>query len=111
MHQDFDQDKIDVTNPDDVQQFAFLKVKEERNHQDFKYGKSPRNLKPETWLTILTEEQGEVARAIIEGDSDNYAKELIQVAAVAIQALEDYYSGRPIYELDNVCPEIKYFGG
>lgn len=29
-------------------------------------------IKPEVYLAVLTEELGEVARSIIEGDSDNY---------------------------------------
>jgi hypothetical protein len=39
-------------------------------------------------LTILTEEVGEVARAIHDGDDKNLRDELVQVAAVAIAWLE-----------------------
>lgn len=36
------------------------------------------------WLTILTEEVGEVAKAILEGDDPSHiCEELVQVAAVA----------------------------
>jgi NTP pyrophosphatase (non-canonical NTP hydrolase) len=45
------------------------------------------------WLAILTEEVGEVAKAILEGaegalDVEPLRRELVQVAAVAVAALE-----------------------
>jgi NTP pyrophosphatase (non-canonical NTP hydrolase) len=40
------------------------------------------------WLTILQEEVGEVARAALEGRPLDYHKEMVQVAAVAVAALE-----------------------
>jgi len=63
----------------------------ERARQDKKFGQLPRNRSPELWLTILTEEVGEVARATLENNQDTYVTELVQVAAVAIAALEDHY--------------------
>lgn len=39
-------------------------------------------------LAILTEEVGEVARAILEEDEDNLTEEITQVAAVAVAWLE-----------------------
>ena len=41
-----------------------------------------------TWLTILTEEVGEVAKAILESGADDVRDELVQVAAVAVAWLE-----------------------
>ncbi len=67
-------------------------IQDERDRQDAKWG-SQRDLAQETWLTILVEEVGEVAESILEGDPEGYAKELIQVAAVAVAALEGYYGG------------------
>lgn len=44
---------------------------------------------PDSWsLAILTEEVGEVARAVLTGDRDNLEAELIQVAAVAVSWIE-----------------------
>ena len=39
-------------------------------------------------VAVLTEEVGEVARAYLEGDEDALRIELLQVAAVAVAALE-----------------------
>lgn len=91
-----------------VQQTIVEEVLLERTRQDEMFGAMPRNLTPAAWLTILVEEIGEVARASIEGDSTGYPIELIQVAAVAIAALEDYYGGRPDLHLEDVCRPIYY---
>lgn len=37
---------------------------------------------------VLTEECGEVARAVLDGDTDSLRQELVQVAAVAVAWLE-----------------------
>jgi NTP pyrophosphatase (non-canonical NTP hydrolase) len=81
----------------------------ERARQDAMYGAPPRNLKPTFYLPILTEELGEVARTILEGDSLGYRRELIQLAAVAIAAIEEFDSGEATGHLELVCrPSIKY---
>lgn len=54
----------------------------ENLRQDKKWGPQ-RNHTQEKWLAILTEEVGEVAKAILEHDQDNLREELVQVAAVA----------------------------
>lgn len=43
-----------------------------------------------TKLSVLTEEVGEVAKAINDGDLQNLREELVQVAAVAIAWLETF---------------------
>jgi NTP pyrophosphatase (non-canonical NTP hydrolase) len=87
------------------QTFSVLKdVARERQSQDHKWG--PQGHDPEMLLAILTEEVGEVAKEIAESrvnpalDASAYREELIQVAAVAICAVEtlDYGAagrGRP----------------
>lgn len=60
----------------------------ERRAQDEKWGEQ--NHDPAWWMVILMEEVGEVARAIFEGDEVGYVAELVQVAAVAVAALESY---------------------
>lgn len=51
-------------------------------------------LDPTVKAAVLTEEAGEVARAVLERDSDALVKELIQVAAVAVAWLESlWYEG------------------
>lgn len=71
----------------------------ERNRQDEKWG--VQNHDPFLWLGILMEEVGEVARDLIEMDAFNrpeqfekYRSELIQVAAVAVAAVECLDRGR-----------------
>lgn len=61
-------------------------IKEERKRQDAKWGEQ--NHHPLYWLAILQEEVGEAAKACIEHNAFDYQKEMIQVAAVAIAALE-----------------------
>ena len=39
-------------------------------------------------VAVLTEEVGEVARAVLDGDKDQLRAELVQVAAVAVAWLE-----------------------
>ena len=61
-------------------------VKSEREKQDLKWGVQDHD--PLKWNAILGEEFGEVSKSILEDDSYNYRQELIQVAAVAIAAVE-----------------------
>lgn len=65
---------------------AMRDVIEEREKQDKKWG--VQNHDPLFWNAILGEEFGEVSKAILEEDEDGYREELVQVAAVAIAALE-----------------------
>ena len=62
-------------------------VKEERERQDAKWGEQLHD--PYTWIAILGEEYGEVCKAALE-DNGGYRDELVQVAAVAIAAIESY---------------------
>jgi NTP pyrophosphatase (non-canonical NTP hydrolase) len=51
-----------------------------------------RNTSAHEKVTILAEEVGEVAHAVLEGDTINLADELVQVAAIAVawlRVLED----------------------
>lgn len=59
----------------------------ERTEQDRKWG-ADRHLDTHLWATILAEEFGEVARAVLENDGPNLRAELVQVAAVAIAWLQ-----------------------
>ena len=61
-------------------------VKNEMYKQYAKWDKQ--NHQRPYWLAILVEEVGEVAKAVVEYDTEAYRKELIQVAAVAVSALE-----------------------
>jgi hypothetical protein len=46
------------------------------------------NVAPMVKVAVLTEECGEVARAVLERDTDALRRELVQVAAVAVAWLE-----------------------
>ena len=61
-------------------------INQERKRQDTKWGEQNHN--PYKWLAILHEETGEAAKALLEGSLLNYRDEMIQVAAVAIAAIE-----------------------
>lgn len=77
-----------------IQEEVISRTKLERVKQDKKWG--IRDQHPSVWLTILTEEYGEVAREICEANfdptklSDNYEEELVQVIAVAMAMLENH---------------------
>lgn len=62
------------------------KIRDERARQDAKWGEQ--NHSDVWWHVILSEEFGEVPRAIFEGDEAGLDAELIQVAAVAVAWLE-----------------------
>lgn len=70
-------------------------IVQERIRQNNKFGRdwgnwgSPHGSK----LAVLTEEVGEIATAILKRDEENLKEELIQVAAVCIAWLEDFYAG------------------
>jgi len=63
----------------------------ERKRQDLRWGQQDHS--PKFRLLILLEEIGEAARAVLEGQADDYKKELTQVAAVSIAALESLARG------------------
>jgi NTP pyrophosphatase (non-canonical NTP hydrolase) len=59
-------------------------VARERSRQDERWGEQ--NHEPLRWLAILVEEVGEVGKAIL--DRQGLRDELVQVAAVAVAAIE-----------------------
>lgn len=80
---------------------VFVDIKRERQRQNKKWGEQ--NHHPLEWLAILSEELGEVNKAALEvhfaghfvgyeltGDYSQYRKELIEVAAVAVAAIESF---------------------
>lgn len=67
------------------------RVLQERIAQDKKWGRQDHG--PDGWLIILMEEVGEASRGALEGDMIRYKKELVQIAAVAVAALEAVASG------------------
>lgn len=68
---------------------VFEEIRQERRFQDEKWG--VQNHHPLMWNAILMEEVGEVSEALLQNrDSIKcYREELIQVAAVAIAAVEN----------------------
>jgi NTP pyrophosphatase (non-canonical NTP hydrolase) len=68
---------------------TLARVAAERVRQDERHGRPhERGYSDETWLRVLVEEVGEVARAINDGDGAGLKLELVQVAAVAAAFLE-----------------------
>lgn len=70
---------------------ALQAVRDERMAQFIKWGVQDHDLM--TWATILTEEVGEFAEAALHNRfggpaADSVRKELVQVAAVAVQIIE-----------------------
>ena len=63
-------------------------IENERSRQDVKWGGEFEDRHHSYWLTILTEEIGEIAQAILTGYNENLQEELIQSAAVIVSWLE-----------------------
>lgn len=63
----------------------FEQISNEREDQEEKW---PFSVPEEVMLTVLTEEVGEVARAVLEKDREMLQAELIQVAAICCKWLE-----------------------
>lgn len=82
-------------NRDDVYKLVDIErtrqhIKWHREH-DWGFGDcSSVNLPNITKSAVLTEECGEVARAVLDRQSDNLRDELVQVAAVAVAWLESF---------------------
>jgi predicted house-cleaning noncanonical NTP pyrophosphatase (MazG superfamily) len=70
----------------------------ERKRQNMKWGQQSHT--KEHWFIILSEEIGEIAKAIYERDL-GYEMELIQSASVLVAMLEDSYNGGTLDE-DNL---------
>lgn len=64
----------------------------ERNAQDAKWGEQ--NHSDEKWITILLEEFGEAAKAVLEKNDEALLLEVVQIAAV----LENWVTSRDWYE-------------
>jgi hypothetical protein len=75
-------------------QFNVLRdVIEEREKQDKKWGEQ--NHAPAVWQNILMEEVGAASKAVLDyvfgsGSVEDYRAEMVQVAAVAIAAIESF---------------------
>ena len=63
-------------------------IKAERDHQDDLWGDQTHKSQ-ETWIAILVEEVGEVARAVLDEQGLQHTRdELVQVAAVSVAYIE-----------------------
>ena len=75
--------------------FEFVEqIKEERIRQNGKWGWQQWD--GYKWLTILAEEFGEIANAILEHDHDGIEKEIIQTAAVCCAMYEQHKTDRSL---------------
>ena len=61
---------------------------QERKRQDEKWGREFPGRTDDRWLTILEEEVGECANAILSDEEASLEQEIIQVAAVCLSWLE-----------------------
>ena len=67
-------------------------VSNERVRQDAKWGEQ--NHAIPLWVMIAVEEMGEAAQAGLQGKYQEYRQELIQLAAVAVAAVEAFDRAR-----------------
>jgi len=81
----------DYQNPLDPNLVVLVQQEMERSYEKF----GEQNHQPERWLTILGEEYGEACQAALKMTFDgqpaqNYVDELLQVAAVALNAIQSF---------------------
>jgi hypothetical protein len=67
------------------------RMDKEADAQDEKWGKQVHS--GHAWVAILTEEVGELAAAVNEEQTARAAKELVQIATVAMRAFEQQMDG------------------
>jgi len=77
----------------DLKQFVAYCVAKEQTYQVQKWG--VQNHEPEKWHLISDEEHGEIAKAINDGDMENYAVEIIQTIGVLKTALGNHLDKNP----------------
>lgn len=77
-----------VTSKDKIMTKAWTSVLMERERQDAKWGEQ--NHSRDRWFTILGEEVGEACEASLEHADMSYRAEMVQVAAVALAAIESF---------------------
>jgi NTP pyrophosphatase (non-canonical NTP hydrolase) len=81
--------KTEDSTEDSSKQYIFDLIKAERARQEEKHGEGNRGSSNFRYLTITTEELGEVAKALLDGEStERIIEELVQVAAVCVQWIE-----------------------
>lgn len=73
---------------EEIEQKVLDDVVEECRRQDEKWGVQAHP--PLVWVSIAVEEAGEAAKAVLENDGPGWRAELVQLAAVAIQAIKCY---------------------
>jgi len=61
---------------------------------------------PDYWNAILGEEAGEVAKAVVERDGKGYRRELVQVAAVAVNAAYDWDRAPRFLDLHDTVTKV-----
>lgn len=78
---------------------ALERVEEERGRQDEKWGViesvARRRILMSEWLVIIGEEYGESCRACVEDDADTLLRELTDLAATAVSAIEALIIPKP----------------
>lgn len=79
--------------PAAIQDSVIEEIKNERHLQDEKWG--VQDHPPEHWMVILMEEVGEAAQDLCGKTRrpESYREEMVQVAAVALAAIENYDRG------------------
>ena len=76
-------------------------IQTERNAQDKKWGEQRHS--DEKWLTILLEEIGEAAEAILEENDEALLVEVVQVAAV----IENWITSRDFHDSELIRGVLK----
>jgi len=98
---------IDTECLQELQEDALKQVKAERSRQDIKFGLQRHE--QSRWISILGEEFGEVCKASLEGKDIEYRDEMIQVAAVAVAAVESFTdTNKPAKPDTPIPPDTKW---
>lgn len=81
-------------NVDTFLQEAISLVLEERVRQRSRYNDSDHDIG--IWLALVTEELGEVSRAFLSRNRENFLRELVQLTALALAWIETEIKNKPI---------------
>ncbi|PZR17548.1 MAG: hypothetical protein DI536_04335 [Archangium gephyra] len=88
----------------------FRELLAERSRQIAKWGNTFPAGGFDTMVAVLTEEVGEVARAVLDGDRKNLRVELVQVAAACLRMIEQVDRGDPLRSSNKLQKASKRHG-
>ena len=75
---------------DNIREKIFQQISDERDRQNEKWGGKDHDLQhsKNIWTRLIVRQLGDADRALERGDTDDWGNQMVQVAALAVTALE-----------------------